>query len=106
MRRAAKVDSNQAEIVGALRQIGCSVQPMHMIGQGCPDILIGYRGSCLTAEIKDGSLRPSARRLTPMEKEWHESWRGHVSIINSVDEAIDMIARHGNWVLPPHRVIA
>ena len=32
MRRAAKVDANQAFIVAALRDIGATVQPLHMVG--------------------------------------------------------------------------
>ncbi len=105
MRRASKVDDNQPDIVAALRKRGCSVQPIHMIGRGVPDILIGHRGTNLLAEIKDGRKPPSARRLTDDEEIWHRDWRGQIAIINSIDEAMDMIARHGNWVLPPHRII-
>ena len=41
MRRAARTDANQAEIVAALRGVGASVQPLHAVGQGCPDLLVG-----------------------------------------------------------------
>ena len=36
MRRAAKVDANQPEIVQALRKAGCFVQPLHTVGQASP----------------------------------------------------------------------
>lgn len=91
MRRAAKIDANQPEIVGALRKIGCSVQHLHTIGRGCPDILIGHIGQNYLAEIKDGSLAPSRRGLTKDEIDWQESWRGQVVIIESVDQAIRFI---------------
>ena len=44
MRRAARVDRNQAEIVVALRAGGASVQPLHAVGKGVPDLLVGWRG--------------------------------------------------------------
>jgi hypothetical protein len=42
-------------------------------------------------EIKDGNKRPSARNLTPAEKEFHAIWRGQVSVVNSLDEALEAI---------------
>lgn len=88
MRRAAKVDSNQWKVVLALRQRGASVQCLHSVGQGCPDLLVGYQGKNFLIEVKDGSLAPSKRRLTDDEKIWHWQWRGQVRVVNSVDEAI------------------
>jgi len=86
-----RTDANQVAIVGALRQLGATVQHLHTVGRGCPDILIGYRGVNLLAEIKDGSKIPSKRKLTPDEVNWHQAWRGQVAIINSVDEAIKLL---------------
>ena len=53
MRRAAKVDDNQAEIVATLRYVGCSVTSLASIGRGCPDIVVGYNGVNYLLEIKD-----------------------------------------------------
>ena len=91
MRRAAKVDSNQADIVAAARAIGCTVQLLHAVGQGCPDLLVGIHGTNDLWEIKDGSLSPSRRRLTIDQIKWHDEWRGHVQIIDSVDKAVARI---------------
>jgi len=93
MRRAAKVDRNQNEIVDALRKIGASVQPLHAVGQGCPDILVGWRGMNTVLEIKDGSKPPSARKLTPDQVEWHEAWRGQVTVVETVEQAIEAVTR-------------
>jgi hypothetical protein len=90
---AKRVDTNQKEIVKALRKIGCSVQPLHEVGHGCPDLLIGYRGKNYTLEIKDGEKPPSKRKLTPDEQLWHYGWRGQVATVNSVDEAIAYVTR-------------
>jgi hypothetical protein len=91
VRRAAKVDANQAEIVAALRKIGATVQPLHGVGSGCPDLLVGYRGVNYTLEIKDGSKPPSARKLTPDQVEWHINWRGQVAVADSIDAAVAVL---------------
>ena len=41
MRRAARVDRNHSEIVEALRRVGASVQPLHGVHDGVPDLLRG-----------------------------------------------------------------
>lgn len=88
MRRAAKTDANQQQIIDALRKIGASVQPLHAVGSGCPDILVGWRGMNTTLEIKDGAKPPSARKLTPDQERWHAEWRGQVAVVENVEQAI------------------
>lgn len=88
MRRAAKTDRNQSEIVAALRKVGASVQPLHAVGGGVPDLLVGIRGRNYLCEIKDGSKPPSARRLTTDQAEWHQNWRGSVHVLTDVDQAV------------------
>ena len=90
-RRAARTDANQQEVVAALRQAGASVTPTHMVGGGFPDCVVGYRGVTYTLEIKDGNKPPSARKLTPDEERWHEEWRGQVAIVNSPQEALEVL---------------
>lgn len=91
VRTRAKVDGNQAEIVKALRGVGCSVQHLHTVGKGCPDILVGRDGMNILMEIKDGSLPPSRRALTDDEAEWHDAWRGSVCVVKSVEDALTAI---------------
>lgn len=67
------------------------MQPLHTVGKGCPDLLCGVRGTNLLVEIKDGQKVPSARKLTPDEAAWHQSWRGQVAIIESVDDALALV---------------
>ena len=88
MRRSARVDSNQAAIVAALRAAGATVQPLHTIGKGCPDLLVGYHAINLLFEVKDGSLPPSRKMLTNDEAQWFGTWNGQAQIIESVDEAL------------------
>ncbi len=91
MRRAAKIDANHVEIVKALRQCGATVQNLAAVGQGCPDILVGHRGVNLCVEIKDGAKSPSKRRLTPDQVVWHNEWKGQVCIVESIEDAINLI---------------
>jgi hypothetical protein len=91
MRRAARVDANQAEIVKALRKIGATVQPLHAVGKGCPDLLVGWRQGNYLFEVKDGAKPPSARALTPDEQDWIAGWRGPVVVVTSAMEAIGFL---------------
>ena len=89
--RARRVDDNQAEIVSALRKVGATVQHLHTVGEGCPDILVGWRHQNLLFEIKDGSKVPSKPKLTPDEVEWHKRWKGVVYTIESLADALKVM---------------
>ena len=91
MRRAAAVDANQSAIVAALRKAGCTVQPLHSVGQGCPDLLVGRLGVNYLIEVKDGSKPPSARKLTSHQVEWHGGWNGRVAIAETIGAALDAV---------------
>lgn len=88
MRRAARTDANQAEIVDVLRRAGRSVSVTAGVGRGFPDLVVGHRGKTFLLEVKDGAQPPSKQRLTEDEKLWHMEWRGHVAVVHSVAEAI------------------
>ena len=88
MRRAAKVDKNQNDVVQALEAIGATVTLLSQVGEGCPDLLVGFRGTNHLIEVKDGDLAPSARRLTPPQKKWHAEWKGKACVANSVADAL------------------
>ena len=90
-RRAAKADDNQPDIVRAFRDAGATVQHLHMVASGCPDILVGFRGVNYAVEIKDGAKPPSARKLTPSEQDWHDAWRGQVAIVESETQALNLL---------------
>jgi Holliday junction resolvase len=92
LRRAAKVDRNQPEIVSALRQVGADVQSLAAVGDGVPDLLVGFRGTTFLIEVKDGSKAPSARQLTDDQIKWHAAWRGgRCVVVHDVTEALAAI---------------
>jgi hypothetical protein len=93
MRRAAKVDDNQAEIVKALRAVGATVRVVTQ-GNGLPDLLVGFRGQTVLMEVKDGKKPPSARKLTEAEQKFFDEWRGGLlAVVESVDDAIALLKR-------------
>lgn len=92
MRRAARTDANQGEIVQALRAIpGVRVQSLASVGAGCPDLLVGYKGRNFLMEVKDGAKAHSQRLLTRAEIEWHCSWTGQVAVVETIDQALAVL---------------
>lgn len=84
-----RTDSNQQEIIDDMRQVGITVIDISMVGNGCPDILAGYRYQTELMEIKDGNKVPSKRKLTPKEKSLHHKWRGRpIRTVKSSAEAL------------------
>lgn len=85
MRRAARVDANQAEVVTALRQAGARVWII-----GLPvDLLVGHRGRLLLMEIKDGSKVQSARKKTALQAEFFREWADMpISLVDGPDAAL------------------
>ena len=93
MRRAARVDANQEQIVSAMRACGATVRVVTQ-GDGLPDLLVGYRGYTILMEVKDGRKPPSARKLTPEEEKFFINWTGGMlAIVNSVEEALELLKR-------------
>ena len=69
--------------MSALREVGASVTSLHAIGHGVCDILVGHRGANYLLEIK--TLRG---RLTRDEEYWHSLWKGQLTVVRTVAEAL------------------
>ncbi len=91
MRRAARVDANQALIVEAMRKCGATVWII-----GLPvDLLIGCNGKTALAEVKilQGKRKPKAAGYTDLQTEFMSSWRGGtVATLTDVDSALRLLA--------------
>jgi hypothetical protein len=83
---ARKVDKNQAEIVGYFRDLECTVKHLHMVGGGCPDILVGVMGINLLVEIKSpgGSLEKS-------QESFISDWKGQVCVVVTREDVIKLV---------------
>jgi hypothetical protein len=84
MRRAARVDANQAEIVKALRDAGAYVWII-----GLPvDLLVGYNNHTFLVEVKDGPRK----RLTALQQDFFYNWSGStLARIDGPEAALRMI---------------
>ncbi len=85
MRRAARTDANHAEIVQALRKVGCRVLDLRSLGNGCPDLLVDTGSGLALMEVKtsDGHLRQSQQDFVSA------GWR--VWVIRSVPDALKVV---------------
>lgn len=84
LRRAAKIDSNQTDIVAALRRIGVSVEVL-----GKPlDLLICHRGETALMEVKnlDGK-----NAFTKDQVEFMARWPGKIHVARTVEEAVRLV---------------
>lgn len=91
MRRAAKVDKSQPEIVRGLRAIGASVVVHQPSEAGEPDLFVGYRGRTYPLECKTPGHRTtgSAREHLAQQQRWRDRWRGEpVQVVETLDQAI------------------
>lgn len=85
MRRAARRDANHRAVIAAFEALGCSV--VDVAGTPCGfDIIVGYGGTCLPIEIKDGAKPASARRLTPNEAKVHGKWTGGTRLVKDLGD--------------------
>ena len=92
VRRAAKIDDNQPAIVAALRQIpGVTVRSLAHVGEGMPDLIVGFRQRNFLFEVKDPDKPPSKRKLTPDQEKFFEGWRGQCHVVETVFEIVEVI---------------
>lgn len=84
MRRARRVDRNQAEIVAALREAGRFVEVLSDVGRGVPDLVVSWGGRCLFMEVK-----MPGEKLTEDQVDWHRRWKGPaVAVVRTAVEAL------------------
>ena len=86
-----RVDNNQAEVVKRLKLHGVSVLHLHIVGNGCPDLLIGFRGANYLVELKNPDNPPSKRELTDDEKKFFCLWKGQVVKAETVEQILEAI---------------
>lgn len=92
MRRRGHVDGNHGKIVAALREVGATVQSLAELGDGTPDLLVGFRRVTYLLEVKNPEQDANKRRLSAQEAEWHTIWRGlPVRVVETPYEALRAI---------------
>ncbi len=86
-----RTDANHQEIVNALRRIGASVVDLSGVGDGCPDLLVGFRGKNYLMEVKDGAKKPSERRLRKTQVEFFQNWTGQAAKVEIIADALAVL---------------
>jgi hypothetical protein len=85
MRRAAKRDATEAELVDALRHLGASVR--HLNARGLPDLLIGLAGLAFLGEVKTRRGRATVEQVA-----FAETWRGPpVWVLRTMDDVVALV---------------
>ena len=95
--RAERRDANEAEIIAALREVGCEVwqlcakEPADLLVFVPMDTIHGYddAGYLRLLEVKDSAKPPSARKLTAKQRITHSKWP--VIVVSTVAEALQAV---------------
>jgi hypothetical protein len=82
MRRAARTDNNQHELVEALKKIGARC---YYIKEPV-DLVVGFRGRNILLEVKG-----EGKRLTQTQTDFIATWPGEIHIAHDIDEAINAV---------------
>ncbi len=93
MRRAAKIDATQDQVVSLARAFGATVQSLATVGNGCPDLLIGYKGHTVLVEVKDGGKPPSQRALNENQLKWWANWQGGTLVVVNDAQGMENVLR-------------
>jgi Holliday junction resolvase len=90
MRRHTKVgvDTNQKQIVKAIRKVGGECISLTDAGQGVPDVLASFRGSMYLLEIKNPERKWKLRQT---QIDWHEKWQAPVHVVETIEEVLQII---------------
>ena len=90
MNYPARTDQNQKNIVAMFRTLNCSVEQLHAVGSGVPDLLVGIPTSAgkynLLVEVKMGKAR-----LNKRQQLWHDMWKGQVTICRNPRDVIKLV---------------
>ncbi len=77
-------DANHGGIEQALKRCGASVIDLHAIGNGCPDLLVGFRGATFLLEVK----MPKAT-LEDSQATFDRDWKGYpIHVVRNEAEAL------------------
>jgi hypothetical protein len=92
---AKRTDANQKRLVELMRKIGMKVLILSNVGEGVPDLLVGFNNQLKLCEIKDGKKFLSAQRLTPDQEKFFAEWDGYCTILRCEE---DVLLLHGKML--------
>ncbi len=90
-----RVDTNQKDIVSALRNAGYFVYCQHAHGRGLPDLLVCSKsGIGVQVEIK-----MPGETFTPAESKFWNEYRGQKAVVYTVEQAISTMEYYDGFEL-------
>lgn len=102
IRRRARPDANQAQLVAELRARGYAVSDLSSIGGGCPDLFISKDGRAMLVEVKNAAARGGRKRgASDAEKlarqaAWRERHPGVCVVAFTVEDVEEAFAQPSN----------
>jgi len=89
---ACKKDVNQTSIEEDLKSLpGISFSDTSKLGDGFPDLVVGFRNVNYLFEIKNPDMPPSKRKLTDKEAKFQARWSGQYSVCCRTSEILEVI---------------
>lgn len=94
--KKAHKDQNHDMIVEELEDLGYSVQSLHMVGGGVPDLIVGMSGETFLVELKSETRQYNGKgygygvkgRLEDSQIAWIERWQGGPVIVACTTEEV------------------
>jgi len=86
----SRADNNQKQIVTMLRQVGADVIILSQVGQGCPDLLVGWQGKNYLIEVKNPDTNKRGK-LTKKQTILHSKFRGKIDVIYTWEQALNLL---------------
>lgn len=89
-----RTDVNHVAIKLAFSHLGCSVADARLMGQGFPDLVIGYRGQNLLVEVKKPrGPRAKADDRKDTQKDFAATWKGQApAIVRTIDDVQKLVS--------------
>jgi hypothetical protein len=86
MRRAARRDANEDEIVEALKAAGAKVRRLDFI-----DLLVGFRRRNYLLEVKNPKRKGKDMAHRMKQAQWRAEWPGQAAEVTTVEEALAVL---------------
>ena len=83
----ARRDSNEREIIEALKKIGCEVTTP-MGEPGMPDLLVSLGRKLVMLEIKTDK-----GKVNSYQEDFHKRFKGHCFVVRTAEEALEIMTK-------------